>query len=453
MNNTGIYFLNKKGIEFVLQSDLDFQTNLIMSINYAQENDYNMIVKGYDINRHHYPYLLFELCADCQSKMKRSFTYYVSSLLLKKSLHAIGKLLNAKPINIIPTKVVNDNNNNVEYLKYRQSCSCSTLDFNKFKLLCSMIKSGSIDKNAFELDLYSNFDGIAKTNNMLYVVPSEYYNLYPHKFRNDRELCANLKLHGLNDGRYPNMEIFNIAKMINLDLFKTLLQIFETNLRICERKNNKTVYVLTRTCDRPKEFKRCRQSVIDQYNSDMNIIHCVGYDKIESLQYINDTLKDECEGIKIRTELIDLRPAKSSGLDPNQYIDYFYKHININELPQGYVIVLDDDDMFTSTHTLEYALNSIKNYTEGNEVPIWMLYRPDKFIYPQNKKSIKLGDIATCMYMYHTSKIAYGKWQKGAVGDYDWFKYLMSTGIDIIWIDYPLSRVGYDDAISGWTCN
>ena len=82
-----------------------------------------------------------------------------------------------------------------------------------------------------------------------------------------------------------------------------------------------------------------------------------------------------------------------------------------------------------------------------------MLYRPDKFIYPQSKNDIKLGEIATCMYMYHTSKISYGKWKRGAIGDYDWFQYLYSTKISIKWIDYPLSRVGYDELISGWTCN
>ena len=61
-----------------------------------------------------------------------------------------------------------------------------------------------------------------------------------------------------------------------------------------------------------------------------------------------------------------------------------------------------------------------------------------------------MGEIGTCCYAYHASKIKYGYWGADGIGDYTFFEMLFKR-LNPIYIDVPLVTVNYKKQISGWT--
>jgi hypothetical protein len=195
-------------------------------------------------------------------------------------------------------------------------------------------------------------------------------------------------------------------------------------------------YVLTRTCNREALFAKCCESIAQQ--AFVNVRHVVGYDNEETKRYVR-----QYKHIYKNVDLI----AKKGRLHPNQYIDTFYEQIEHSG--PGWVMILDDDDQFMTN----LALATLEPYTKNpNNLIVWMLYRPDKFIYPKDKKKPVVGEIASCCYLYHTSKLAKGKWGGNAIGDFYFFQHLFSQTQpeDVIYLDYPLTGVNYENQISGW---
>jgi len=200
--------------------------------------------------------------------------------------------------------------------------------------------------------------------------------------------------------------------------------------------NNKPIiYIITRTCNREALFKECYESIHKQLF--VNVRHIVSYDNESTYQYVK-----KYDNIY---KTIDLTSYKSKT-HPNQYIDHIYEYLE--DCDPGWVFVLDDDDKFMTN----YALYHLEQYlTDPANLIIWMLYRPDKFIYPKNKNNPAVGDIGSCCYIYHTSKIKMGKWEGTSIGDFNFFKYVFDNTSNHIYIDYPLTGVNYSEKISGWT--
>jgi GT2 family glycosyltransferase len=113
---------------------------------------------------------------------------------------------------------------------------------------------------------------------------------------------------------------------------------------------NRTVYVLTRTAGRPKYFERCAKSVRDQ--SYPYVVHVVGVENDD-----RDTFK-YVQAAELRDpEIVTYRPvpAKIANENPrfyNRYLDHL--HCYVEELnPEAWITYLDDDDIFTSEHSLQ----------------------------------------------------------------------------------------------------
>jgi hypothetical protein len=261
-----------------------------------------------------------------------------------------------------------------------------------------------------------------------------YFRMYPcyqTVLTRDNEPFQHFVNHGIKEKLLPNQTIFEMTRYCQDYLTQTLLNTVTPS----SSDNQPIIYILTRTCDRPQLFKSCVNSILNQHYP--NLRHIVSYDNLTSYQYIKQYPHIH--------QMVDLTPYKSK-IHPNLYLDYLYDHIL--KQPPGWVLVLDDDDKFMTDH----ALNHVKQYlVDFKTIIIWMLYRADKFIYPQDHSAPVVGEIGSCCYLYHTSTIHKGHWGGNAIGDFTFFRYLFHHVAKHQYIDLPLTGVNYQQQVSGWT--
>lgn len=310
-----------------------------------------------------------------------------------------------------------------------------------------------------------------KSNSILF--DDKYYlSLYPiHKngFKNNKEMFDNYKIHGIKENKIPNELICKInstfyeIKTINeLKLFNSNeLKLFNSSSRSDSIQS--TFIILTRTHNRKNKFYQTLESINSNLNSNsnINIIHYVSYDNEETNEYVTNINLNSFSNLnsksKLNSNIYSLRLINLTGtkLHPNEYIDEFYKRI-IKDNVKGWILVLDDDDLITTPNLFKNISNYLVN---ENKLIIWKLHRPDKYIYPKDLNNIKVGEIATCSYLYHSSYIKLGHWGASGIGDFDFFQYLYLINnkekdkkkLEIIFLNYPLTRINYDNEISGWS--
>jgi len=157
--------------------------------------------------------------------------------------------------------------------------------------------------------------------------------------------------------------------------------------------------VLIRTSNRPENFMRCIESVLDQKYTNYKVYVC--HDKIESLDYL-DKYKDNIEYFPVFT--------KSN----EKYKFNLYCNDLLEKVEEGYVVFLDDDDMFCHDQVF-----NILNYCMDDEtLLIWKFFRPDKIIYPTSMKTINLGEIDTTSFCSNIKNYNKCLWRDKKNGDF-----------------------------------
>ncbi len=325
--------------------------------------------------------------------------------------------------------------------------SLCNLNFKNYLILCLNINEFQYLEKFKVKPLTSEIPGY----DTIYFDHEFYLKLYPcyvniHKNKNDS--YAHFIRHGYLEKLICNEVIFELTKICQEYMLNQSMIIFNKKIspdNQCLLYNSTQfnyynsdkpiIYILTRTSNREYLFKECCDSINKQ--SFVNVRHIVTYDNNQTYQYVKK--------YNHLYKMIDLTLYKSK-LHPNQYIDHLYTAIHENE--PGWIIVLDDDDKFMNEHALYHIEKLLTNM---ENLIIWMLYRPDKYIYPKNKKNPIVGEIGSCCYCYHTSKIKKGIWEGSGIGDFQFFKQLFDNTNKHIYIDYPLTGVNYNEKISGWT--
>ncbi len=333
-----------------------------------------------------------------------------------------------------------------DWIKLRGSQLIS-LDFSHYLKLCIMLIRRQLNTlQIINTPNLLNFNSLV-FNHDFYL---DIYPCYKNLFKTSNESYQHYINHGQNEKLIPNEIIFKLIRTMQdyqLDQLLRTNQLLKMSqlptfydsigFRYYDDKiqPKPLIYILTRTCNREQLFTECCESINQQLL--VNVRHIVGYD--------NELTKNYVKSFKHIYKTLDLTAYKGK-LHPNQYLDLFYEQI-VQSTP-GWVMVLDDDDKFMTNQ----ALSILESYlTNINNLVIWMLYRPDKFIYPIHKDKPLVGEIASCCYLYHTSKIVKGHWGGNAIGDFDFFQYLFSNITNHIYIDLPLTGVNYKDKVSGWT--
>ena len=167
------------------------------------------------------------------------------------------------------------------------------------------------------------------------------------------------------------------------------------------------INILVRTSNRPNEFKKCIDSILSQTYEEFKVICC--YDDLNSKEYISKVNDDRLVSYFI-------------NLDSCYHYKYnLYCNDLLNKVKSGWIMFLDDDDMFTSND----ALQTIMNYTNNiNSLIFWKVLIKNKMIYPKNLNNISFGEIANSGFCFHSSFKNYSRWECKRGSDFIFIKKL-----------------------------
>ena len=224
-----------------------------------------------------------------------------------------------------------------------------------------------------------------------------------------------------------------------IDLLKKKLFIENINLknkRIIENKFFNVINILIRTTYRPESFLKCINSILNQKYTQYRIVIC--YDDERCKKYLD--FYEKYKNIKI---------IKSPDVDKSKecFYNLYCNHL-LHYAQDGWIMFLDDDDMFESDKSLDIINSYISNQNNNNLI-FWKFKRPDKLIYP-NINDIQINTIASCGYCFH-SKFRYSSiWINGQGGDFNYINGLvLKNNFQIYFIDKILTKTTFDNYKKG----
>ena len=193
-------------------------------------------------------------------------------------------------------------------------------------------------------------------------------------------------------------------------------------------KNNQVlINILTRTSNRPSYFAECRNSIVNQ--SYKNIRHIVSVDDDYSYNYVKEN------GL-LNQDILQLeRPYRMS----TSHMPYnLYMNNLINEVKQGWIMFLDDDDLLFDSNSISILVNNLPS------IPSIMIFKTrvkdDNLPKLYFKKKIVKGDITSNCFVFHSLFKNKSHWidQKGS--DF-YFLNLLSQNVKVFWLNQVLSKV------------
>ena len=215
---------------------------------------------------------------------------------------------------------------------------------------------------------------------------------------------------------------------------KEYLNCISTTFKNPENKLN----ILIRTSMRPEFFKLCIDSILTQIYLNYHIYIC--YDKKESLSYLNEYLLQE----NITFFFIE-------NDSHEKYKFNLYNNTLMDMVGDGFIVFLDDDDIFT--HNLCFKLIN-ENIVNDDVIIMWKFMRPDKLVYPKNIYDIKIGEIDTTSVCFHCKYKHMTKWTDIQCGDFYFYSELFrklkeNNNLDIFKLNYILTKTIYQDKVCG----
>jgi len=174
--------------------------------------------------------------------------------------------------------------------------------------------------------------------------------------------------------------------------------------------------ILVRTSGRPNYYKRCIESIRRQTYSNFKII--VSYDDEQTFDYVKRSHPDFYVKVK-RQPIPSPRPlifdpfvGRRRMLSP--YNLYFNKMIGLCQ--NGYIIFLDDDDMFADSDALFLLYRNIKS---ENDLVFWRVGFPNNRVLPPDNVfggRPQPAKLASCGFSFH--KKHWLNWDEWTYGDY-----------------------------------
>ena len=101
-----------------------------------------------------------------------------------------------------------------------------------------------------------------------------------------------------------------------------------------------------------------------------------------------------------------------------------YSNQLLDRVEKGWIIFLDDDDMFSGVDVLKKINGSIKNF-DNNAIFFWYHKRSDRVIYPPDLRNIQKSSIASCSYCFNSKYKNLSRWNTGQTGDFEFLDQLL----------------------------
>lgn len=193
------------------------------------------------------------------------------------------------------------------------------------------------------------------------------------------------------------------------------------------------INILIRTSERPIYFKDCINSIYNQTYKNINII--VGFDTKNSEDYV---LKEKCRQIKHDYSNISEYPKPPNSGE--EYGKFFIPNLYMNDLQEqvkdGYIMYIDDDDVFQDKDSLMTIVNNIKT---PDDILFWKVKFIHKVIPSDNLfgKPPALSQIDTVGFMFPNKYKV--QWEAFTNGDYRVAKKLYDVVPNKIYINSILT--------------
>ena len=191
--------------------------------------------------------------------------------------------------------------------------------------------------------------------------------------------------------------------------------VIQKNVVVSDRIESPTpvINILTRTSNRPNSFKRCRESILNQTYK--NIRHLVSIDNLNDEAYVKahnvEYFYMDKEAISKENDIPD--PKTGTRFIYNLYLNHL-----INQVKEGWVFILDDDDYFADSNSVQKMVNAIKNTTD---ILLWQMKYPNGQTLPSLQElgmPPKLARISSQCFMVHSGIAKTIRWDGWKCGDF-----------------------------------
>jgi hypothetical protein len=175
------------------------------------------------------------------------------------------------------------------------------------------------------------------------------------------------------------------------------------------------VNVLVRTANRPRFFENCYKSIRSQYYRNINLV--VSCDDEETWQYVSAYAIDTIVGFnraeeKGATKKTFVPGYPSKPFPANEYLNEMMQHTK-----EGFIIYLDDDDIFTCPEAVSTIVEQIDN---EDQLLFWRVQFPG-YLVPDDKyfgKPPVCCQIDTASFAFHTRYKRFAAWDAYSLGDF-----------------------------------
>jgi glycosyltransferase involved in cell wall biosynthesis len=194
------------------------------------------------------------------------------------------------------------------------------------------------------------------------------------------------------------------------------------------------VNILTRTSDRPKFFKENAESVHGQTYK--NIRHIVSVDDEYTLKYVLEY--QDSEWLRVLHE--DRKDQYGIWHSPyNLYCNKLMDHVD-----DGWIMFLDDDDLFTEPTAIEKIVNCIRN---EDDLLIWKTQFADKVL-PARSFGLQVAryEFPSFCFMFHSKHKWAAQWDEVKESDYR-VGVKLETILNPLWIDYVFTQINYKEDV------
>jgi len=210
---------------------------------------------------------------------------------------------------------------------------------------------------------------------------------------------------------------------------------------------NPIIYVLTRTSGRKNFFHLNYLSVKEQDYP--NVVHYVSYDDSETGEYVkpyNESVDSENNCQFNSCQVSKIRKYGNGHFPYNLYLNHMLSLIEKSKQP-GWIMILDDDDLFTSHQSLSQIVKTIrdKRVDPLKHFLMWQVEFPNERLVPRRtggRTLPRLGEISMIGFMFHSQLINKLKFEDRKGGDYLMAKHLWSF-LKPIWIPKVLTKINY----------
>lgn len=201
------------------------------------------------------------------------------------------------------------------------------------------------------------------------------------------------------------------------------------------------INVITRTSNRPNAFDRNYNSVKSQTYKNIN--HIVIYDNPQDYENYVSKYSDITVFAVDREELIKnyKGPTFTNRLFWPSYHNLYFNPV-LKTIDEGWIIFLDDDDLFFDENSVQKIINNLQN---EDTLYIWKMLSGGHTVIPRqitfNMKKLELGNIGSNCFTFHSKWAKQYEWDGFKCGDFRFVQSLSKTIPNQEWIDQILVLV------------